>query len=95
MKGRHEHMHVQVSSASVQADLTQYAKRHEQSYLAVCSHGHQCQLPELELLCWAQRQVLVLSSCNRTTGHSQEIPVSTGKVLACSHARLCKVLALP
>jgi len=95
MKGRHEHMHVQVSSASVQADLTQYAKRHEQSYLAVCSHGHQCQLPELELLCWAQRQVLVLSSCNRTTSHSQEIPVSTSEILACSHARLCKVLALP
>lgn len=93
MKGRHEHVHVQVNSASVQAELTQCAKRHEQSYLAVCSHGHQCQLPELELLCCAQRQVLVLSSCNRTTSLSQEMHEQY--VLACSHARLCKVLTLP
>ena len=80
MKGRHEHVHVQVNSASVQAELTQCAKRHEQPYLAVCSHGHQCQLPELELLCCAQRQVLVLSSCNRTTSLSQEMPVSTSNM---------------
>ncbi len=82
MKGPRVHMHVQVNSASVRADLTQHAKRREQNYLAACSHGHQCQLPELELLCWAQRQVLVLSSCNRTTSRSQDIPVSTGKSLA-------------
>ena len=88
MKGRHVHMRVQVNSAGVQADLTRYAKRHQQHYLAACSHGHQCQLPEFELLCWAQRQVLVLSSCNRTTSHSQDIPVSTDTRLACSHVPL-------